>query len=444
VNIWKTRLLVVAARTLLVAGALLGTTSSSLLPVAPASIVAASPGLATADPAPKGSTGGPEIGLYRGLGTWIDIYDDPAWADPEGTVGAMAANRVRTLYIETSNYRRKKDIKFLSKQYRFIEAAHAAGMRVVAWYLPGFRDLRKDFRRTMAAIKLRTPNGQSFDSFGLDIEAPLVADPYRRTKRLLTLSARIREAVGRSYPLGAIIPSPRGIERNPTYWPGFPYRELAQRYDVFLPMTYFTWRVSGKEGAHRYTQFNIRIIRKKTGIRNVPIHVIGGIADESTVDETRGFVHALREHGILGGSYYTFPLTSAAQWRVLRTIPANPRQNPALPTSAGTSAKLGNIKGADRTHPKEVVYRVGGLSGVWALKFSAFDVQAREVALFVNWRRVKMLKPTSVDAWSGARVVRIPEDFLRHRRENYIQFVARGSYPSWRQWGIRVAGFAKL
>ena len=166
--------LVVAARTLLLAGALLGTASSSILPSVPASIVESGPGLVAVQSPhqAKAPAGAPDIGLYRGLGTWVDIYDDPAWADPEGTVAAMAANHVRTLYIETSNYRRKKDIKFKSKQMRFIEAAHAAGMRVVAWYLPGFRDLRKDFRRTMAAIKLQTPSGQSFDSFGLTSRRP--------------------------------------------------------------------------------------------------------------------------------------------------------------------------------------------------------------------------------------------------------------------------------
>ena len=46
--------------------------------------------------------------------------------------------RPRTLYIETSNYRRLQPIKYPGKQARFIEAAHRNGMKVVAWYLPGF------------------------------------------------------------------------------------------------------------------------------------------------------------------------------------------------------------------------------------------------------------------------------------------------------------------
>ena len=85
----------------------------------------------------------------------------------------------------------------------------------MAWYLPGFKDLDKDFARSMAAIDFRTTDGQKFDSFALDIEDSPVKPAASRSARLKTLSRRIRDAVGtRTIPSGGIIPSPAGMNIN--------------------------------------------------------------------------------------------------------------------------------------------------------------------------------------------------------------------------------------
>jgi hypothetical protein len=270
------------------------------------------------------------LDVYRGLGSWVDIYDASALADPEGTVAAMGARGVRTLYIETSNFRRGRPFVHREELERFVDAAHARGMAVVAWYLPGLAQPDLDLRRSLLAIGFRTPSGQRFDSFALDIESPEVANPFTRTARLRDLSEAIREAVGEDYPLGAIVPSPRGMKKHPDYWPSFPWADLHRLYDVFVPMTYFTWRTSGMDGARSYSTSNVRIIRREVEDRNVPIHVIGGISEESTTAEARGFVRAVRELGVLGGSYYDFPGTTPGQWAELARIPVNP-----VPISAG-------------------------------------------------------------------------------------------------------------
>ena len=258
---------------------------------------------------PEGSpslppVGGGSISAYRGLGAWVDIHDAAQMADPAGTVEEMAAFGVRTVYLETSNFSREQAIVWRGAAAGFLEAAHARGMRVVAWYLPGFRNLRRDLRRSMAAIGFETASGERFDSFALDIEATVVRDAAQRTQRLLQLSRRIRGLVGPSYPLGAITLNPVSLEANPDRWPGFPWADLARIYDVFLPMTYFGYQVEGQRAAHAYTTRAIGLIRELTGLPDLPIHLIGGIAQDLDAGEVRGFVRAVREQGILGASLY--------------------------------------------------------------------------------------------------------------------------------------------
>jgi hypothetical protein len=397
-------------------------------------------------PSPHPAFAGPSASIeaYRGLGTWIDIYDDSAWADPAGTVAAMKAHGVRTLYLETSNFHRGKAFVFPDGVRAFVDAAHTEGVAIVAWYLPGFRDIALDLRRSMTAIRYRTPSGNAFDSFALDIESPEVSDPAVRTQRLLRLSQQIRDAVGSDYPLGAIIASPLEMRKNPSYWPGFPYTQLAQLYEVFLPMTYFTGRVSGEEGAHRYATGNIHIIREETGVPTVPIHVIGGIAGAATQVETRGFVHAVRENGIIGASFYTFPTVTEREWRELANIPANPVESPALPVGFDYTEGLGNIPGGDTTHPKEVVYRTKAHAGSWRLVYQGFDLQEGDVVIYVNWHKLAKAAPTEAGAWSALRGRLVPDEWLNDVGPNYIAFVAKGTDPNWTDWGVRAADLVPM
>jgi hypothetical protein len=261
------------------------------------------------------------IEVYRGLGTWIDVYD-VAWRHPESSVRRMAAEGIRTLYLQTSNFSRPSPFVYRTKIGRFLDAAHRLGIRVVAWYLPGFRNVPLDLHRSLAAIGFRSGSGNTFDSFAVDIESQAVGRSSTRTRRVLAYTDRLRRVVGPDYPIGAIIPSPRNLDVSTTWWPGFPFRAIARSYDVILPMSYFTYSVSGHDGARAFTAHNIGIIRRETGDPAVPIHVIGGIG--ASLSETRGFVDAVRERRAIGASYYTFPITPAHDWDPLRRVGTPP------------------------------------------------------------------------------------------------------------------------
>jgi hypothetical protein len=258
---------------------------------------------------------GRDIAAYAGFGAWVDIWDDKAWAAPEAAVADMAAHGVKTLYIETANSRSKSAFVHPAALRRFVVAAHARKMKVVAWYLPDLLDLNKDYDRIAAAIRYTTPEGQRFDSFALDIESSKVAGAPARNRALETLSRRIRAAAGPRYPLGAITPSPVGMAKNTGYWPGFPWRMLAGVYDVFVPMGYYTYHVKGYGPAYAESVQNMRIVRAQPGCASVPIHLIGGITDKSTGAEVAAFVRATREERAFGASLYAWAGTTAAMWR---------------------------------------------------------------------------------------------------------------------------------
>ncbi|HZK49969.1 MAG TPA: hypothetical protein VFD47_00185 [Actinomycetota bacterium] len=278
--------------------------------------------LAASPPAAAGERASSETGrsleMYRGLGTWIDIYDGDLMNHPRRTVRRASAQGVKTIYVETANYHSRRPVMRRSKMASLIEHAHRRGLNVVAWYLPGFRDLDRDFHRSLRAIRFGAARDERFDSFALDIESPLVKNPERRTRRLVRLSARLRREVGRRYTLGAIIPSPKGMQLSPSYWPGFPYERLARKYDVMLPMIYFSWRVSGYRAVYRYTSRCFRILRRETEHPRFPVHAIGGIADETSGREVRAFARAVTRKSAIGAGLYDLGTMGPEDWTSMR------------------------------------------------------------------------------------------------------------------------------
>jgi hypothetical protein len=272
---------------------------------------------------PASPARGASMDAYAGLGTWIDVYDAAAWAEPERAVETMSAHGVSTLFLQTSNYRRREDVVRPDLLARFIAAAHDRGVNVVAWYLPSLADLARDTRRALRAIRFRTVDGDGFDSFALDIEARVVRSPWRRTSRLLWLSSTIRRSVGPSYVLGAIVPSARRFRLDPAYWPGFPYRALARSFDVFLPMTYFAYGPNGARGRVD-TLSDVALIRSRSNDSTAPIHVIGGLASLARPAELSAFANTALACGVLGMSLYDFTGTRADQWATLSRITSSP------------------------------------------------------------------------------------------------------------------------
>ena len=287
------------------------------------------------------------VDAYEGLATWVDMYDEKPWKHPEETIGRLRRKGVRTLYLQTSNWQARHDIENRKAIGRFLDAAHAADIRVVAWYVPSFWKHRVDLRRTLEALQLRSPEGRTFDSFAMDIEAVNLGNIRKRNERLMWLTKQVRAAVGPDYSLGAIIPDPK----TQRYWPRFPYRRVARYYDVFLPMSYFTFRTKGYRNVYRYTRDSLEIIRRRTGRDDVPIHIIGGLAGYASKPDVKAFTKGVRKHGAVGASLYDLPLMTPADWGVMSNVrrPSERRpktHRPEVRPATGRFARPGHILSA--------------------------------------------------------------------------------------------------
>jgi hypothetical protein len=264
----------------------------------------------------------PSIDAYRGLASWVDVYEGSAWANPDAVVKDMKRHGVRTLFLQTGNSNSSGALFNRPAEEAFIRAAHARGMKVVAWYLPDMLDATHDYDRIAQAINLRTSDGQHFDSFSLDIESTAIADESARNSALEVLSRKVRALVGASYALGAIIPSPVAVAKQAGFWDTFPYQSVAGGYDVVLPMGYYTFHGTGPSAARADALASMRILRAQPGCSTVPVHLIGGLAEKSTAADVSAFAAATQISGCVGASLYSWTGTTAAEWRALRNVAA--------------------------------------------------------------------------------------------------------------------------
>lgn len=253
---------------------------------------------------------------YRGLAAWVDIFDTGPWDRPERSMRAFSRRGVTTVFVQTSNHRRRGAIHRPRALARLLAAAGRIGIDVIAWYLPGFDDPRRDWRHIKAAVTYTSPSGHRFDGFAMDIESTAVANIGVRNRRMLRLSSRLRSLVGNRYAIGAIVPDPL----TQRYWPRFPWRAVARRFDVVLPMCYWTFQLTGEARVYRYAKATLRSIRDKSGDPSVPVHVIGGIASAASSAEVRGFARAAVDARAAGASLYDAPITRPGQWRQLQLL----------------------------------------------------------------------------------------------------------------------------
>jgi hypothetical protein len=268
--------------------------------------------------APAAGTG--DAAVFAGVGTWVDIYDGGVFAAPERTAARIAARGVETVWVETANDRAAVDVVRPGPLGRFVDALHAQGVRVVAWYLPGHVKPALDTRRALAMLGFRTSSGQAFDAVALDIESTRLKNVGLRSSRAVALTRLLRQQAG-AVPLAVIPFNPRGLERHPSTWPRFPWVQLAGLCDAFAPMIYTGGSMKGFDATYGYVARALRLLRTQTQNPGVAVHVAGGVADRLGPEELAGFAAAVTDDGsTIGVSLYDWATTGPAAWRTLATL----------------------------------------------------------------------------------------------------------------------------
>jgi hypothetical protein len=244
--------------------------------------------------------------VFSGVGAWADVYD---WSPSfDGTtsfglsdVDKLADKGVNVLYIQTAKSNRPEAILDQDLFKKIVARAHARGMRVVSWYLPGLADMRTDYLRLVLPVWL------GVDGIAWDLEdVSSVPDLATRNKRLVDLTTVMRKLY-KDTPMAAIVLPPVVTDIiNTHYWPQFPWHQIADNFDAWMPMGYWTNRTAGTEwrDAQHYTDVNIQRVRSDLGRPGAPVSAVGGIADKVTPADIGGFVAAAKADGAIGVSLY--------------------------------------------------------------------------------------------------------------------------------------------
>jgi hypothetical protein len=296
----------------------------------------------------------PSLTVFRRLGAWIDVFDYAPRLQNAGTapkvtpdsISDMAALGVRTLYVQVANPdgAPSNQLTDRAELKALMAAAHEHRVAVVPWFLPALTTPADDIATMKQILALRA-GGQKVDGIGLDLESAEVADVPLRNQRAVAFAKQVRKLVGSSMPVAAIVyPAVQLEVLNTTLWPDFPYKGVAESVDLWMPMSYYTYRSteSGLRSAYRYTVDSVDRLRQRVGDPNAPVHLIGGLAEDSTPNDYLDMTRAARATDALGWSVYDYATTGSWAWPYLRDqvpVPTTlaPPTTPAPTTVAPTT-----------------------------------------------------------------------------------------------------------
>ena len=280
-------------------------------------------------PAKTVPTPGP---LPVGKGMWI-------W-QPERTSGGNAHAIVQRakrfglthVYVRTgSSWKGFHGAAFLRQ---LLPAAHDAGLRVYGWDFPNLEDVGSDVRRSLQAIRFRTPGGHRIDGFVPDLET-FSEGTASTAARVGSYARRLRNAVGRDYPLIACVPRPSPHLLKT----GWPFAEAIGPMDAVAPMVYWLNRQPDSDvaGALKYLRrFHKPIIPVGQAYDGGPE---GGRPGPPTTGEIRRFINAAANNGARGVSFWSWQHATRQIWQTIRDAPEYAGHRPEKPPVSKTSIR---------------------------------------------------------------------------------------------------------
>jgi hypothetical protein len=252
----------------------------------------------------------PALAAISGKGMWLTTWRTSHVDIPTVVAQAKAAG-LTSLWVRTGGFRQGYYGGPLL--HALLPAAHAAGLKVIAWDFPNMSDPQKDAARARAVLKYKV-DGQQIDGFSPDIET-INEGTFNNPKRIRYYLSLVRRAA-RGRPVVATVMRPTTYQLN-TY----PYAAEAPYIDAFAPMDYWSCNEPGTLAAQ-----SISLLRQF----GKPVTVIGqayDMADEGgrhgvpTAAETWRFLDSAKRAGAIGASLWTYETSGPAQWTPLGKYP---------------------------------------------------------------------------------------------------------------------------
>lgn len=202
-------------------------------------------------------------GLAAGAGLWVNLWNYPD-GDVDSYFARLHAHGVRNYFIQTS----RSNTEALREPEKFaaiIDACHKNNIRVIAWSFSELHNPIGDADKLIHVGNFVTQNGQRIDAVGADMESNVSA------QHIETYVHRIRQSLGRDYPIVAIVYSPlnRAQQAGITPW-----KTIANNFNVIAPMTYWSGKMNTVD-PYTYAINSIAKIRQLSGRSDVDIHMIG-------------------------------------------------------------------------------------------------------------------------------------------------------------------------
>ena len=219
----------------------------------------------------------PALAAVSGKGMWLTTWRTSHVDVPKVVAQAKAAG-LTSLWVRTGGYKQGYYGNLILRT--LLPAAHAAGLKVIAWDFPSMSDPQNDATRARAVLKY-TVDGQQVDGFSPDIET-ISEGTFNNPKRIRYYLSLVRRAA-RGRPVVATVMRPTTYQLT-TY----PYAAEAPYVDAFAPMVYWSCNEPGNPALQSIS------LLKPFG---KPVTVIGQAYDMADEGGRHGVPRLLRRGG---------------------------------------------------------------------------------------------------------------------------------------------------
>jgi len=280
--------------------------------------------LTTPDPAARQVGGGPIWAPVAGKGMWATNFVANR-SDVNAMARAAKAAGITHIYTEVAIT--GSGFYGTTTLDRLIPAAHAAGVKVIAWVYADLTNVSDDIRLAALVANHKTPGGERPDGLAADIER-LNGSVIVDSGAAYSYGQALRALLGPDALMVAAVP-------HPFQAPGFPYAAIAASFNVIAPMDYWHSRQSRSytpDDVRRFVATSVTSLRAAMrvggGVAQTPIEELGQMYDmfatsaptgqsAPTGDEITADLEAARQAGCIGASYFDWRTATQAQWAAL-------------------------------------------------------------------------------------------------------------------------------